>query len=225
MSESRSDRGSTSPHALDLRRLSQLTAPTEGSSALSLVERPLSSHLRVATTASPAALSLVPADSTADVRPRLGPAAQELAGCPRPPEADDPALQEQAHGLAQALVEILAGDRTLTQLVRWTSAEVYEQLHHRVRTLATCPRPATAGDSASVAHPTRRRRRRPRVASLHVSTPTDGIAEVSARIDHGVRSTALALRLERRSAARRLAGGGVRRVPDERWLCTAVTWA
>jgi hypothetical protein len=63
------------------------------------------------------------------------------------------------------------------------------------------------------------------VASLHVSTPTDGIAEVSARIDHGVRSTALALRLERRSAARRLAGGGVRRVPDERWLCTAVTWA
>jgi hypothetical protein len=64
------------------------------------------------------------------------------------------------------------------------------------------------------------------VASLHVSTPLEGVAEVSARIDHGVRSTAIALRLEARGAGLRVpAGGMVRRVPEERWVCTAVTWA
>jgi hypothetical protein len=212
--------------ALGLRRLSQLTAATEGSSALSLTPWASPAQLRVATAATPAALSLVPADAPADIRSLREPSGHSPDWQGRPPVVDDVALREQAHGLAQALVEILAGDRTLTQLVRWTSAEVYEQLHHRVQTLATCPRPAPSSDSTPAARPQRRRRRRPRVASVHVSTPTEGIAEVSARIDHGVRSTALALRLERRSAGRRVAAGGVvQRVPEDRWLCTAVTWA
>lgn len=225
MSASPSDRTSAAD-ALGLRRLSQLTAATEGSSALSLGEWPAPDHRRVATTAIPAVLSLVRTEAPADARTPRRPDLHQPDWCARPPAANDVALREQAHGLAQALVEILAGDRTLTQLVRWTSAEVYEQLHHRVQTLATCPRPAATTDSASAAQPVRRRRRRPRVASLHVSTPTEGIAEVSARIEHGVRSTAIALRLEQRSAGRRVATGGVvRRVPEERWLCTAVTWA
>lgn len=212
--------------ALGLRRLSQLTATTEGSSALSLHQWPTSPQPRVATVVSPALLALVPGDPAADVPAMRAPDVNQSDWCARPPLVNDAALREQAHGLAQALVEILAGDRTLTQLVRWTSAEVYEQLHHRVQALSTCPRPATTGKSVPAAPPARRRRRRPRVASLHVSTPSEGIAEVSARIDHGVRSTAIALRLEQRSAGRRVADGGVvRRVPAERWLCTAVTWA
>lgn len=218
MSASASDLGSSAADALCLRRLSQLTAATEGSSALSLSQWPASadrSHLATA----PAALSLVTVAERRGDRPAVTANA-------RPPAGDDRALVEQARGLAQALVEVIAGDRTLTQLVRWTTAEVYEQLHHRVRTLSTCPRPAATGDSGSAAQLVQRRRRRPRVASLHVSMPLEGVAEVSARIDHGARSTAIALRLEARGAGRRVASGGtVRRVPEQRWMCTAVTWA
>ena len=219
MSASASDLGSSAADALCLRRLSQLTAATEGSSALSLnrwqASTDPSSHLATA----PAALSLVTVAERRGDRPAV------VANV-RPPAGDDRALVEQARGLAQALVEVIAGDRTLTQLVRWTTAEVYEQLHHRVRTLSTCPRPAATGDSGSAAQLVQRRRRRPRVASLHVSMPVEGVAEVSARIDHGARSTAIALRLEARGAGRRMASGGtVRRVPEQRWMCTAVTWA
>jgi hypothetical protein len=224
MSASAPDLSSSAADALCLRRLSQLTAATEGSSALSLHQWPAFADPSGVATARPAAaLSLVP------VADRQGEPAEDrpaVLGNARPPAADDRALLEQARGLAQALVEVIAGDRSLTQLVRWTTAEVYEQLHHRVRTLATCPRPATTSDSDSAAQRVPRRRRRPRVASLHVSTPLEGVAEVSARIDHGVRSTAIALRLEARGAGLRVpAGGMVRRVPEERWVCTAVTWA
>ena len=224
MSASGSDRSSSPADALGLRRLSQLTGATEGSSALRLHEWGLSAPRRVSPAAGPAVLSLVQAGAPADRRPPLGPAPKQSAGCARPPVVADDVLREQAHGLAQALVEILAGDRTLTQLVRWTSAEVYEQLHHRVQTLASCPRPAPAV-AASSAKRVQRRRPRPRVASIHVSNPTEDVAEVSARIDHGVRSTAIALRLERRPAARRVSTAAHVRVPQERWLCTAVTWA
>lgn len=218
--------------ALDLRRLSQVTAATQGSNALTLRELP--EH----------------APSTAPSGPEAGPdsgrqpgvqspASLVLLTMPRPTAADSPTapggrvdgsdtstacdtvpagLRQQAQGFAQALVEVVAGDRTLTQLVRWTTAEVYEQLHHRVHTLASCPLPAVYPSPP-------RRQRRARVATVHLSQPADGVAEVAARVDHGTRSTAVALRLERRAGARRIcAGGVVRRVAEERWVCTAVTW-
>ncbi len=196
---------------LELRRLSQLTAATQGSSALALHDWPeLASP--GPPSAGPAPLVLVPLPTT----PAAGRLGEQVTVESAPATLE---LREQARGFAQALVEIVAGDRTLTQLVRWTTADVYEQLHHRVHTLATCPPPAV--------DPSRpRRRRRPRVASVHLTQPADGIAEVAARVDHGARSTALALRLERRVGARRVCTGGVvRRVAEERWVCTAVSWA
>lgn len=195
---------------LGLRRLSQLTAATRGSSALALHDWPDPTRPG-APSVGPAPLALVPLQTPPGAERRVAGVPGELAPAPTK-------LREQARGFAQALVEIISGDRTLTQLVRWTTAEVYEELHHRVHTLATCPLPA--------AHPSVPRRRRPRVASVHVSQPRDRVAEVAARVDHGARSTALALRLERRVGARRVcAGGAVRRVAEERWVCTAVSWA
>lgn len=218
--------------ALDLRRLSQVTAATQGSSALTLHERPepeWREHAQSAAPSAPAAgresdrqspaslVLLTVAHSTAVDSPTANGASIDADTS----AADDTvpaALREQAQGFAQALVEVLAGDRTLTQLVRWTTAEVYEQLHHRVHTLASCPLP-------TVYPSVPRRRRRARVATVHLSQPADGVAEVAARVDHGARSTAVALRLERRAGARRVcAGGVVRRVAEERWVCTAVTW-
>ncbi|HJR24912.1 MAG TPA: Rv3235 family protein [Acidimicrobiales bacterium] len=95
---------------------------------------------------------------------------------------------------AQAVVEVLGGDRPLTQLVRWTSGRVYADLGRRVTVLG---RTAPAGQ--------RRRTIRPQVRTIRVFQPTDDAAEVSVHVRYGERSRAIAARLER--------GRG-------RWQCT-----
>jgi hypothetical protein len=84
-----------------------------------------------------------------------------------------------ASRVVQAIVEVLAGIRPAGQLVRWTTAEVYDDITARVL-------PSTATDGF----------RRGVVRSVHVSEPADGVAEVCALVHHGQRSTAVALRLE-----------------------------
>lgn len=97
---------------------------------------------------------------------------------------------------AQAVVEVVGGDRPLTQLVRWTTGRVYTDLERRVRILArTSP-------SAQ-----RLRTVRPQVRSVHVFQPTPETAEVSVHVRHGQRSRALAARLE---------------LDEGRWQCTAL---
>lgn len=97
---------------------------------------------------------------------------------------------------AQAVVEVLGGDRPLSQLLRWTSQRVYLELDRRLTILA---RTSDAGR--------RMRTIRPQVRSVHVFHPTPTTAEVSVHVRHGQRSRAIAARLE-------LAGG--------RWQCTAL---
>lgn len=104
--------------------------------------------------------------------------------------ADLPEPRRWAARLAQAVVETLHGQRPLQQLLRWTDDAVYEQLGHR---LAGRSRPAVAS--------------RPRIRSIRVCSPTDGVAEASVVVQTGSRCRALALRLE-----------GL----DGRWLCTAL---
>jgi hypothetical protein len=97
---------------------------------------------------------------------------------------------------AQAVVEVIGGDRPLTQLVRWTTRGVYRDLTRRVRIVArTSP-------SAQ-----RLRTVRPQVRSVHVFRPTQSIAEVSVHVRHGQRSRAIAARLE---------------LDDGRWQCTVL---
>jgi hypothetical protein len=97
---------------------------------------------------------------------------------------------------AQATVEVLGGDRPVTQLLRWTSAVVYFELDRRTKILA---RTAPAAQ--------RPRRVRPQVRSVHVFCPSPASAEVSVHVRHGHRSRAIAARLERR---------------QERWQCVAL---
>ena len=134
-----------------------------------------------------------------DLRGSVGmPATPELRLVrPRVPESqvvDD--VQGWAARFAQAVVEVLGGDRPHTQLVRWTSAPVYEDLVRRVRILAR-----------TSAAPQRRRTVRPQVRSVHVFQPTRGTAEVSVHVRHGQRSRAIAARLELRRG---------------RWQCTVL---
>jgi hypothetical protein len=112
---------------------------------------------------------------------------------PRPTRrAALPAPRTWAGQVVQAIVEVLAGVRPATQLVRWTTEEVYEEISSRVLVAHGSD---TEGPPRGV------------VRSLHVSEPADGVAEVCALVRRGARSTVVALRLE-----------GM----DGRWQCTAI---
>ncbi|MPZ96387.1 MAG: hypothetical protein GEU96_16095 [Propionibacteriales bacterium] len=112
----------------------------------------------------------------------------------KPDEPPDP--QPWAHRFVQAVVEVVAGDRPLQQMVRWTSATVYDDLHHRVLLLGQ-----TSNADARV------RTERSQVRSVRVCQPAADIAEIAAHVRHGPRSRAIAARLE---------------AENGRWLCTAL---
>jgi uncharacterized protein DUF6459 len=100
--------------------------------------------------------------------------------------------------LVQGILEVLSGVRPLSQLVRWTTTEVYDSIstrtEHRFRRMSE-KREVAPHRLAEV------------VRSVHVSEPVDGIAEVCAIVQQGPRCRAIALRLE-----------GI----DGRWQCTAL---
>jgi hypothetical protein len=98
--------------------------------------------------------------------------------------------------LAQAVSEVLAGDRPISQLVRFTDDQVFLELNRRVRLLGLN---STAGSRGAEEKST--------VRSVRVFMPEPSIAEVAAHVRHGERSRAVALRLE------------IRR---NRWICTAL---
>jgi hypothetical protein len=134
------------------------------------------------------------------------PRAAELSlvvGRPEPPGAVDgraecpvPAPGDWAGRFVQAVVEVIAGDRPLQQLIRWTDARVYSDLSRRVRIL---------GLTTSAA--SRHRTERSHVRSVHISQPHQHAAEVAAHVRHGARSRAVAARLEAERG---------------RWTCTAL---
>jgi hypothetical protein len=109
---------------------------------------------------------------------------------------DLPEVRAWSARLVQAVAEVVAGDRPIGQLVRWTDGMVYADLNRRVRLLGLT---TTAGSRGS--------RERASVRSVHVSTPAANVAEVAAHVRHGGRSRAVALRLE---------------VHRDRWVCTAL---
>lgn len=110
-----------------------------------------------------------------------------------------PAPTPWAGRLVQAMIEVVSGVRPLSQLVRWTTAPVYDELCARVA------RPVASNGAGSRANVTTRRAEV--VRSIRVSEPRDGVAEVCAIVQQGPRCRAIALRLE-----------GI----DGRWQCTAL---
>lgn len=95
----------------------------------------------------------------------------------------------------QAVVEVLAGERPVTQLLRWTNEGVYADVTRRARALGR------------LAPGARRGRGRALVRSVHLCEPRDGVVEAAVHVKEGGRSRAIALRLE-----------GL----DGRWRCTAL---
>ena len=98
---------------------------------------------------------------------------------------------------AQALVEILAGSRSPSQLVRWTTDRARRQID-----LLT---PLFAADQ------------RPRIKRIMTSRPTSRTVEMTVIVSSGPRTRALAMRFEH-APARPAAPG--RPARPARWLCT-----
>ena len=94
-------------------------------------------------------------------------------------------LEAFAHRFASAVVEVIGGDRGPSQLLRWTSEQVYADLQRRAALLAR----TTPGDR-------RVRRLRSQVRSVHLFCPSPEAAEISVHVRHGERSRAIAARIE-----------------------------
>ncbi|MCW2848694.1 MAG: hypothetical protein JWR90_2668 [Marmoricola sp.] len=105
-------------------------------------------------------------------------------------------LEAFAHRFASAVVEVVGGDRGPSQLLRWTSEDVYADLQRRTSLLSR----TTPGDR-------RVRRLRSQVRSVHVFCPSARAAEISVHVRHGERSRAIAARIE---------------LLEGRWCCTAL---
>ena len=118
-------------------------------------------------------LELVPAHIETLLDHRI----DDLFDVVRTPRAELPAPGPRAAVLVGAIMEALGGRRPLTQLVRWLTTDVYDELEVNV----------TRGSSWTS-----------RLCRLMVSEPADGVAEVTAIVQRGQRATALALRLEGR---------------------------
>nr|WP_255512620.1 Rv3235 family protein [Kribbella steppae] len=151
------------------------------------------SAVRERTAGSRRALAVVPghADGVAT--------ATESTDAPKRVTAAGPGLPDaRAWGgrLAQAVSEVLAGDRPISQLVRFTDEAVFADLNRRVRLLGLTTTATARGA-----------KERSSVCSVRICTPAEEIAEIAAHVRHGDRSRAIALRLE------------IRR---NRWICTAL---
>jgi hypothetical protein len=111
-------------------------------------------------------------------------------------------VEQWARRFAQAAVEIVGGDRPASQLLRWTSGEVYADLHRRAVLVA---RAGGHAPGAGRVMPVR-----PHVVSVHTAFVAPHVAETSIHVRYGERSRAVAARFEQRRG---------------RWLCTALDFS
>ena len=111
-------------------------------------------------------------------------------------------FEQHAARIGAALVEIVGGDRPVSQVLRWTTPEVYQDLARRAHLVAAAVgrRPGTGGIQSV----------RPHLVALHTSFVSEHCAEVSLHVRYGARSRAVAIRFE---------------VVRERWQVTALEFA
>ena len=111
-------------------------------------------------------------------------------------------LEEWSRRYAQAAVEIVGGDRPVSQLLRWSSRSVYVDLARRAVLVARAGEHLPGQGRVQPV--------RPQVRGVHTCFVSRDVAEVSVHVRYGHRSRALAARFERRR---------------NRWLCTALEFA
>ena len=111
-------------------------------------------------------------------------------------------LEQWSRRYAQAAVEIVGGDRPVSQLLRWTLPEVYDDLRRRTMLVARA-----GGHQPGLA---RVQPVQPRVLSVHTCFIRPDAVEASVHVRYGQRSRALAARFER---------------IQQRWVCAALDFS
>jgi hypothetical protein len=97
-------------------------------------------------------------------------------------------FEQHAARIGAAVVEIAGGDRPVSQLLRWTTPQVYQDLARRAHLVASAVgRRPGAGGVQSV---------RPQLVAAHTSFISERCAEVSLHVRYGERSRAVAARFE-----------------------------
>ena len=97
-------------------------------------------------------------------------------------------FEQHAARIGAAIVEIVGGDRPVSQLLRWTTPEVYQDLARRAHLVARAVgrRPGSGGIQSV----------RPQLVAAHISFVSEGCAEVTLHVRYGRRSRAVAARFE-----------------------------
>jgi hypothetical protein len=97
-------------------------------------------------------------------------------------------FEQHAARIGAAVVEIAGGDRPVSQVLRWTTPEVYQDLGRRALLVAAAAgRRPGSGDIQSV---------RPQLVRVHASFISATCAEVTWHVRYGHRSRAVAARFE-----------------------------
>ncbi|MFT3872751.1 MAG: Rv3235 family protein [Nocardioides sp.] len=112
-------------------------------------------------------------------------------------------LEQWCHRYAQAVVEIVSGDRPVTQVLRWTTPDVYATLARRAQLVARAGghRPGEGRQGPAV---------RAQVLGVRTCFVSPERVEASVHVRYGERSRAIAACFE-------LIGG--------RWQCSALEFA
>ncbi len=157
-----------------------------------------------------AALASVQGTLALDLTPRHDPPEPMLSGGGGPAAADvidiDRAARLEVERFAarilQAFVESVGGDRPVSQVLRWTTPTVYQDLGRRAQLVARAVgrRPGQGGIQGT----------RPQVVGVHTCFLTQRAVEVSAHVRYGQRSRAVAARFDRHC---------------DRWVCSALEFA
>lgn len=111
-------------------------------------------------------------------------------------------FEEWARRYTQVASDVVAGLRPVSQLMRWSSPAVHDDLGRRARLVARAGRHRPGGRGSGVV--------RPRVASVRPSFLDANTVEVAVRVTYGRRSRALAGRFE---------------VQEGHWICVALDFA
>jgi len=179
----------------DLRASGQ--APTEATAAGVIRLQP------------PAPVASVQGTLALDLQPRQDPPPLRACGAGRSADVIDIGaptrrqVERWAHRYVQAAVEIVGGDRPVTQLLRWSSREVFENLDRRARLVAHAGHHQPGQGRVQPV--------RPRVHSVHACFLAPTVVEVGVHVRYGPRSRAVAARFEHRR--------------EHGWCCTALDFS
>jgi hypothetical protein len=155
--------------------------------------------VRVASVQGTLALDLTPRQDPPDTRHLATRAAGDVVDIGRAARLE---FERFSGRIVQAVVEIVGGDRPVSQVLRWTTPTVYQDLGRRAQLVARTVgrRPGQGGIQGT----------RPQVVGVRTCFVSDDVAEVSAHVRYGQRSRAVAARFE---------------LHRDRWVCSALEFA